>query len=104
MKKHSVFMTHTATEDLKRIAATIANELQELSTAKKLVRNIKEAVLSLEQMPTRYSLLRDANLAIQGIRKLIIDHYIVFYIVSEKVSSVTIIRILDCRRDWANLL
>lgn len=97
-------MTHTATEDLKRIAATIANELQELSTAKKLVRNIKEAVLSLEQMPTRYSLLRDANLAIQGIRKLIIDHYIVFYIVSEKVSSVTIIRILDCRRDWANLL
>lgn len=104
MKKHSIFMTHTATEDLKSIAAYIANELHEPSIAKKLVGNIKEAVMSLEHMPTRYSLVRDANLAIQGIRKIMVDNYIVFYIIHEKDNVVTIVRILYSRRDWVNLL
>ena len=104
MKKHSIFMTHTATEDLKSIASYIANELREPSIAKKLVGNIKEVVMSLEQMPTRYSLLHDANLAVQGIRKIMVDNYIVFYIVYEKDQVVTIVRILHSRRDWVNLL
>ena len=104
MKKYNVLMTHTATEDLKSIASYIANELREPSIAKKLVRHLKETVMSLEQMPTRYSLLRDTNLAVQGIRKIMADNYIVFYIVSEKDNVVTIVRILYSRRDWANLL
>ncbi|HBW37089.1 type II toxin-antitoxin system RelE/ParE family toxin [Desulfosporosinus sp. BICA1-9] len=77
MKKYSVFMTHTATEDLKGIASYVANELKEPSIAKKLVQTIKEAVMSLDQMPTRYSLLRDASLAFQGIRRLMVDNYMV---------------------------
>jgi addiction module RelE/StbE family toxin len=104
MKKYSVFMTHSATEDLKSIASYIAKELREPSIAKKLVGNIKETVMSLEQMPTRYALLRDANLAVQGIRKIMVDNYIVFYIVYEKDNRVTIVRILDSRRDWVNLM
>lgn len=103
-EKYSIYMTHTATEDLKSIAAYVVNELREPSIAKKLVRNIKESVMSLEQMPTRYSLLRDANLAVQGIRKMMVDHYIIFLIVSEKDLGVTIVRILYSRRDWVNLL
>ena len=104
MKKHSISMTHTATEDLKSIASYIANELREPSITKKLVENIKEVVMSLEQMPTRYALLRDANLAVQGMRKIMVDNYIVFYTVYEKDQAVTIVRILHSRRDWVNLL
>lgn len=104
MKKYGVSITHTATEDLKGIASYVANELQEPSIAKKLIQTIKDAVMSLGQMPTRYSLLRDANLAVQGIRPLMIQNYIVFYIVSEKDSQVLIVRILSSRRDWVNLL
>ena len=104
MKKYSVFMTHTATEDLKGIASYVANELKEPSIAKKLVQTIKEAVMSLDQMPTRYSLLRDASLAFQGIRRLMVDNYMVFYIVAEEEAKVTIVRILYVRRDWVNLL
>lgn len=104
MKKYSALITHTATEDLKSIASYISHELREPSIAKKLVENIKETVMSLEEMPTRHSLLRDANLAVQGIRKIMVDNYILFYIVSEKDNVVTIVRILYCRRNWANLL
>ncbi|MHB8126085.1 MAG: type II toxin-antitoxin system RelE/ParE family toxin [Desulfitobacteriaceae bacterium] len=104
MKKYSVLMTQTATEDLNSIALYITDELRETFIAKKLVGNIKEVVMSLEQMPTRHSLLTDENLAVQGIRKITVDNYIVFYIVSEKDNIVTIVRILYGRRDWVNLL
>ena len=104
MKKHSILITHTAMEDLKRIASYVAIELREPSIAKKLVGNIKEVIMSLEQMPTRYSLLRDANLAVQEIRKIMVDNYIVCYTVSEKDNVVTIVRILYNRRDWVKIL
>ena len=104
MKKYSVYMTHTATEDLKGIVSYIANELREPSIAKKIVENIREAVMSLEQIPTRHSLLGDGNLAVQGIRKIVVDNYIVFYTVAEKDKVVTIVRILYSRRDWVNML
>lgn len=103
MKKYCVFISHTATEDLKGIALYVAKELKEPSIAKKLIQTIKEAVMSLEQMPTIYSLLRDASLAVQGIRRLIVENYMVFYIVTEEDAKVTIVRILYGRRDWVTL-
>jgi plasmid stabilization system protein ParE len=72
--------------------------------SKKLIGKIKEAVMSLSVMPTRHSLVADEKLAIQGIRKIMVDNYIVFYVVSEKDSMVTVIRILYGRRDWMNII
>jgi toxin ParE1/3/4 len=103
MKSYSVLMTHIATDDLKGIAAYIANELREPATAKKLVSKLREEVMSLAELPTRQALVADETLAIQGIRKLLIDNYVVFYVVTEK-ETVTIVRILNSRRDWVSLL
>jgi len=66
----------------------------EPSIAKKLVGNIKEAIMSLEQMPTRHFLLG----------KIVVDNYIAFYTVSEKDEVVTIVRIRYSRRDWINMI
>lgn len=104
MKGYKVFMTQPAADDLKGIAAYIANELREPFIAKKLVGRIKEAVMSLTEMPARHSLVADEKLAIQEIRKIMVDRYIVFYAVSEKDATVTVVRILYGRRDWVNLL
>jgi len=104
MKGYKVLMTQPAVDDLKGIAAYIANELREPSIAKKLVGRIKEAVMSLSEMPERHSLVADEKLAIQEIRKIMVDNYIIFYAVSEKDATVTVVRILYGRRDWVNLL
>ena len=104
MKVYKVFMTQPAAGDLRGIAAYIADELREPSTAKKLVGKIKEVIMSLAEMPARHSLVADEQLAIQEIRKIIIENYIIFYTISEKDATVTVVRILYGRRDWANLL
>ena len=104
MKSYKVRMTRPAAKDLEDISAYIANELREPAAAKKLVSKIKEAALGLGEMPTRYALVTDERLALQGIRKLMMGNYIIFYVISEEDAAVTVVRILYSRRNWAGLL
>ena len=104
MKPYKVLMTGPAAKDLQLIAGYIADELLEPAIAKKLVSKIKEAVMSLAKMPTRHALVADERLAAQGIRKLIVENHIAFYVKSEKDETVTVIRILYGRRDWEHLI
>jgi len=46
----------------------------------------------------------DNILANQGIRKITVDNYIVFYNVSDTNKCVTIIRILYGKRNWKDVL
>lgn len=104
MKKYKVLMTQPAANDLKGISDYIVRELREPTIAQKLVSKIKAAVMSLEQMPTRHALVSDEKLPFQGIRKLMVDNYIIFYVISEKEAKVTVVRILYGKRNWAKLL
>ena len=104
MKRYKILMTEPATDDLVGIAEYISKELQEPVAARKLVSKIKNAVMSLAKMPTRYATVSDAHLAAQGIRKLPVENYIVFCTVSEQGEDVTVIRILYGKRDWEQIL
>lgn len=102
--KYRLVITESAENDLQEIADYIANELLELATARKMIAKIAEAIYELEQMSFRNGLVRDERLAGQGIRKLIVGSYIVFYVVSEREETVTIIRILYGKMHWSSLL
>ena len=97
-------MTEPAADDLRSIAQYIADELLEPDIARKLVGKIKEAVMSLAELPTRHALVADDCLAAQGIRKLLVENYVVFYVISKKDETVTVVRILYGRRNWEHLL
>lgn len=104
MKSYNVLITEPAEADLRGIAAYIALELKEPLTAQNLVGKIGESIFELAKMPYRYALVNDERLSSQGIRMLLVDHYIVFYVVSERNDSVTIIRILYGKREWNKIL
>ncbi len=103
-KRYKVLMTEPATGDLLATARYIAKELKEPAAAKNLVEKIREAVMSLSEMPIRHALVTEERLAFLGIRKLPVDNYIVLYVVSETDTVVTVVRILYSRRDWEQLL
>lgn len=103
MESYKVFMTQSAAQDLKSISSYIAYDLKE-AVAQKLVERIKVSVMSLVKLPLRYNLVSDDNLAAQGFRRIMMDNYIIFYIVSEKDKIVTVVRILYGKRDWIDLL
>lgn len=104
MSTYNIQITEPAEKDLYEIGAYISKELLEPETAKKVVSKIAKGIGTLEDMPLRNALVADERLANKGIRKIMEDNYIIFYIVSEDSKTVTIIRILYSRRDWINLL
>lgn len=104
MSIYEIQITEPAEKDLKEIGSYIAKELLEPKTAKKMITKIAKVINSLEDMPSRNALVVDERLAYIGIRKIMVDNYVVFYITSVESKKVTIIRILYERRDWMNLL
>jgi len=104
MSNYKIQITEPAENDLRAIGVYIAKELLELNTAKKVVAKIGEVIMKLEKLPLRNALVLDERLALQGIRRILIDNYIAFYIITEENKTVTIVRILYNRRDWINLL
>lgn len=104
MKTYNVVISEIAETDLREMVRYIALERMEPLNARHLLSRIREAILELEKMPYRYTLVRDELLASQGIRMMSVDNYIVFYIVSEMNDSVTVVRILYGRREWRQML
>lgn len=104
MSIYEIQITEPAEKDLKEIGSYIAKELLEPKTAKKMITKIAKVINSLEDMHLRNALVVDERLAYIGIRKIMVDNYVVFYITSVESKKVTIIRILYERRDWMNLL
>jgi toxin ParE1/3/4 len=104
MDKYKIEITEPAENDLRSIGLYIAKQLLEPDTAKKIVAKIAEAIVKLDELPLRNALVSDERLKLKGIRKIIVENYVVFYIVDEMNTVVTIIRILYNRRDWINIL
>ncbi|MGE5474881.1 MAG: type II toxin-antitoxin system RelE/ParE family toxin [Ignavibacteriales bacterium] len=104
MEKYNIQITEPAENDLHQIRNYISEELLESAVANRIINKIGEAIFTLEEMPVRNAIVSDKRLAAQGIRKILIENYIVFYIVSEENKMVTVLRILYCRRNWVDLL
>ena len=104
MSKYKIEITYPAENDLREIGNYIAHDLLEPEIAKKVGNKIGSAIFSLEELPQRNSLVSDERLALQGIRKIVVDNLIVFYIIGEENKVVTVVRILYGKRDWMNLL
>lgn len=104
MKRYKILLSYPAIDDLQATTHYIAEGLKEPVTAKKLVAKIREAVMSLSDLPTRHALVTNERLAALGIRKLPAENFIVFYVISDKDMAVKVVRILYGKRDWEQLL
>ena len=104
MKTYKLQFSQTAENDLMDIYLYVKNQLLEPKIADILIRKLESEILSLSNMPQRFSLVTDQRLSRLGIRKTIVDNYIVFYLVEEKTNTVYIVRILYARRDWVSIL
>lgn len=100
MEKFKLKIFPSAEQDLKDITDYL-NELSQ-QAALKIYDEITDGIASLERMPMRFPLAKDNILRAKGYRMLVVDHYVVFYIVSG--NTVQIRRILHGRRQYGFLL
>ncbi|MCL2426655.1 MAG: type II toxin-antitoxin system RelE/ParE family toxin [Oscillospiraceae bacterium] len=104
MEQFRIIIADLAKQDIRDIRVHIANELQEPVVADEIVNEILDATLTLEEMPERIALVKDARLAEKGIRPLYVKNYTVFFRIEKSKKIVDIVRVMYSKRDWASLL
>ena len=99
-----LLFTQKASDDLNQIYSYIAKTLFAEHAAEKLIQEIECSILRLKDHPLSCSVVTIEPLKRKNYRKLIVDKYLVFYIVDEKERQVVIMRILYGAVDYQNIL
>ena len=91
MKQYDVKISHAALSDMEQIYGYIAQ-----------YNRIAEAIQSLNILPERCALVESEPERTQGLRQMLVDNYLVFYIVGE--DAVSVARVLYSASDLVRRL
>lgn len=97
MRKYLINIIAAAEQDLAGIIEYIANDNP--TAALKLVDEIQESILRLEDFPLSGVTPRNRRLARRGYRMLIVGSYLIFYVLLDN-ETVEIRRIISSKREY----
>lgn len=102
--KYYLHITQIAERDFSQAADYIEFVLKNPQAADNLLAEAEKKINSLLLFPKECPLVEDQLLAFWGIRFITVKNYLVFYVVSEEKSQVTVIRFLYAKSDWHTIL
>lgn len=80
---YTIKMTPKAVDDLDNIYRYISEELFATSSAINMLDRIEKEIIGLRKFPFSCNCIADEYIKNKGYRKLIVDNYIVFYLINE---------------------
>ena len=101
---YRVALTPLAAHDLYQITVYVAESLSAAQTAVALLDRLQKAIDNLAYFPRRNELVDGAVWSRRGLRKMVVDNYLVFYLVDEKRRSVEVLRVMYAKRDYNKVL
>lgn len=99
-----VKFTETAKDDLRNIAAYIAETTGEKSVAIRFVNELREKTKILEDFPESGSLPRDRVMLSSGYRFLVHKEYLIFYHYDPKEGISYILAVFNAKRDYTRVM
>lgn len=88
MEKYIVNITDDALADMEDLYQYIAIKLQAPENAKQQYNRIADAILALDTFPKRYALFECEPEHSLGIRKMVVDNYLICYVVDSGIVTV----------------
>jgi len=101
---YSLKFTPKAYDDLDEIYNYISTKLFSEIAAQSLMDKIESKIMRLAEFPFLCGFVLDEPLKNRGYRKLIVENYIVFYLLNEIEKHVVIMRILYGATNYQNVL
>lgn len=101
MKTHTVRITRQAREHLRGIKKHIAEELLAPDAAKNTISAIKKEIKSLDKMPERIKLTEEEPWRSEGIHRMRVKNYYVYFWIDEENSKVQVTSVIYVARDQA---
>ena len=101
---YKVKITPLAVSQLRETVTYISEVLLVPETAAKWLDVLKSEISTLDSLPNRFPLIDEEPWRTKGVRKLIVKGFIVYYIIDEERSTVTVTAVVYGRRDQINAL
>lgn len=101
MKTYTVRITRQAREHLRGIKAYITNELLAPDAANNTIAALKKAIKELDKMPERVKLTEEEPWHTEGIRRLRVKNFYVYFWIDEDNSKVQVTSVIYVARDQA---
>lgn len=101
---YDIQITAAAERDLSRASDHIEYVLKNPKAADDLILEAETKIISLAEFPEQFKLVDDTVLASWGIRFVLVNGYLAFYVISKETSRVTIVRFLFQKSNWTTIL
>ncbi len=99
MKKYEVKITKMVYGQMQEIVRYISNELFAPDAAANLLDKFQESINGLSDMPERYSLADEEPWRSEGVRKIIVKNFLIYFWIDEPNSRVQVTGVIYGRRD-----
>lgn len=101
---YKVIYSPEALDDIRNIYSYIAFDLKVADTAQGQVDRIRKEIRSLDLMPLRYAIVDWEPWRSMEMHKVPVDNFVIYYTVSTKSLTVTVIRIFYGGQDAENIV
>ncbi len=102
--KYAYHFTEKAEQDLDEILHYISVDLVNPSAARNLVKNVFDQIELVRIFPHSGTLVDNDFLADKTVRKLSVDHYVIYYKAHDEEKIISIIRIIYGKRDLEEII
>jgi plasmid stabilization system protein ParE len=104
VKEYTIRITKQAREHLRSIKDYISNELLAPEAAYNTIALLRKEIKSLSEMPTRIKLTDEEPWHSEGIHRMRVKNYYVYFWIDEENSKVQITAVIYVARDQAKQL
>ena len=104
MDTYEVRITSIALEQINKIREYILYELCSPIAAKKLLEYFYKGINSLSVFPERHKVVKEYPWGDEGVRKLIVKNYFVYYIVDTGSKIIQVLGVIYSKQDQENIL
>ena len=101
---YKVKLTDHAVAQLEEAVIYISKVLQASTVAKHWAARVKKELASLSTMPARYPLTEEEPWHTEGVHKMSVENFLVYYWIDEEKKIVWITAIVYARRDQLRVL
>ena len=98
-KEYEVKVTRQALEQMRAILHYISYDLMAPEAAENLLNDLKVAIMKLAAFPSRHALIEEEPWRSEGIRKIVVKNFLVYYWIDDKCNKVQVTAVIYSKRD-----
>lgn len=97
--EYEVKVTMQALEQMGAIVHYISYDLMAPGAAENLLNDLKAAIMKLSVLPKRHSLIDEEPWRSEGVRKIVVKNFLVYYWVDDESNKVQVTAVIYNKRD-----